>query len=290
MLAALPPLNILVSYPYFDAQVTAILDRVRAVGPVQLLVDSGAFTAWKSGKPIDLARYCAFLRGLPVAPWRYFTLDVIGDGPASMRNYETLLGRGFSPVPVFTRGEDVAMLDRYYETSDLVAIGGLVSRHNQPKPYLKFLQPHLAGRHYHALGFTALEWIKSLRPYSVDSSSWTRAGRFGLLQVYMGRGRLLSLSRKDIAKMTPHAREQVSNRLVALGYDLADFRQDASWRGVSLSRAASLAAWIWLSIDVERRLGTKLFLAGLMSSDVYAPDAYARVLRVVSRVEERKAV
>lgn len=123
-----PRLNVLVAYPYATPQV---VEQLRQCGPdLRFLLDSGAFTAWKAGKPIELDDYCRFLEALPVKPWRYFALDVIGDPHGTMRNYEAMLRRGFSPVPIFTRGEDPSVLEDYYKTSDVVGIGGLVGTAN----------------------------------------------------------------------------------------------------------------------------------------------------------------
>lgn len=271
-----PPLNILVAYPYATRVNFEILRALERIGGARWFLDSGAFTAWKSGKPIQLDDYCRFLSDLPIRPWRYITLDVIGDGEASLRNYRTMLSRGLQPVPVFTRGEDFGMLATYYETSDLVCIGGLVSRISTPKPYLKALKSRLVGRDYHILGFSSLDWIKYLRPYSVDSTSWDRASRYGILNVYMGRGRLLSLTRDELPKILGDA--ETCARIRQLGYDAFELRPRDAWRGgASLSRAISAAAWCWLSLDMEKQLGTRLFLASV-GAVAELPDAYRRAL------------
>lgn len=276
-LTALPPLSLLVAYPYVTKGVYDLMAQFAGVGGVRWLLDSGAFTAWKSGQPISLDDYCSFLRNLPVQPWRYFALDVIGDGAASARNYYEMLHRGFKPVPVFTRGESLDVLDRYYETSDLVAIGGLVSRVSDPKPYIKHLHKHLGQRAYHLLGFTALDWIKYLKPYSVDSSSWEAAARYGTLCVYMGQGRIKNLSHREVRSHLHD--ESLAARIRALGFELPDLGRESNWHGgQSLARQITTASWMWLSIDVERRLGVRLFLARAHPS-TFLPEAYARALR-----------
>ena len=79
-------LNILVAYPYMNPQV---IESLRRCGSwLRFTLDSGAFTAWKAGKPIELDDYCRFLEQLPIKPWRYFTLDVIGNPDGTLKNYE----------------------------------------------------------------------------------------------------------------------------------------------------------------------------------------------------------
>ena len=63
-------LNTLIAYPYLKPDAVEML-RARA-DQVRFVLDSGAFTAWKSGNPIALDDYCRFIEGLPIKPWRYF--------------------------------------------------------------------------------------------------------------------------------------------------------------------------------------------------------------------------
>ena len=60
-----------------------------------LLIDSGAFTAWKANESISLDDYCRFIEKLPVTPWGYFQLDVVGDPDGTIRNYDEMRRRGF---------------------------------------------------------------------------------------------------------------------------------------------------------------------------------------------------
>lgn len=280
------PLNLLIAYPYMTAGAFALLDELRQVGPVRWLLDSGAFTAWKAGTPIRLDDYCRFVEGLKHQPWRYFNLDVIGDGPASLANYERMRSRGFAPVPVFTRGEALSVLDRYYETSDVVGIGGLVSRVSDPRGYVKHLEPHLRGRKYHLLGFSQLDWLKYLRPYSVDSSSWESAARYGQLAVYMGRGRIESIDFKTYQKRLGRD-EALAARVRALGYDPTSLRHDAAWRGgQGIARQVTTVSWMAFSIDAERNLGTHVFLARSHPS-TFLPGCYARALRATGHAVDR---
>jgi len=117
------PLNLLVAFPYMKPEV---VEQIRKLRHARILVDSGAFTAWKAGKSVDLDEYCRFIEALGDLPWRYFMLDVVGDPAATMKNYEIMLNRGFNPIPIFTRGEDPSVLEDYYKTSDVVGVGGLV--------------------------------------------------------------------------------------------------------------------------------------------------------------------
>jgi hypothetical protein len=249
-------LNILVAYPYLSSQ---IVDRLRDVGPdLRLVVDSGAFTAWKAGKPINLDDYCRFLDGLQIKPWRYFTLDVVGDPHASMVNYETMLRRGYTPVPIFTRGEDPSVLDDYYKTSDVVGIGGLVQTEGN-KGFVKGIMQKVAGRRVHWLGFTNPEFIKAFRPYMVDSSSWESGALYGNVRIYLGGGRFRPITRADFITRPDVA---LMDGVRALGVDPFSLSRDDAWAGsYSVIRTLCARSAVRLSIDIERHVGTKMFMA-----------------------------
>lgn len=101
-----PRLNFLVAYPYCKPDVFEVLKNQTL--PYRFLLDSGAFTAHNAGKVITLDDYCRFIEAMPIKPWRYFQLDVVGDPEKTARNYEKMLERGFTPVPVFTHNESLS--------------------------------------------------------------------------------------------------------------------------------------------------------------------------------------
>lgn len=99
-----PKLNILIAYPYFNSKIIQELTPLIDEGHCRFLLDSGAFSCDTLGIKITVDDYCRFLDNLPVKPWRYFMLDVVGDPEKTIKNYEIMLSRGYTPIPVFTRG------------------------------------------------------------------------------------------------------------------------------------------------------------------------------------------
>lgn len=251
-----PRLNVLVAYPYMKPPVT---EGLQAIGPaLRFVLDSGAFTAWKAGKPIQLDDYCRFLEQLPIKPWRYFTLDVIGDPEGTQRNYETMLKRGFTPVPIFTRGEDPAALDEFYKTSDVVGIGGLVGTPGN-RGFVKGIMRHVGDRMVHWLGFTNLDYIKAYRPFMCDSSSWESGARYGALKLYMGNAKFLTIKKPQFQNRPA---PEVLDRIRQLGVDPYRLAKLDGWHGgPSASRTLCARSGVALSVDVERQTGTKMFLA-----------------------------
>lgn len=271
-------LNVLVAYPYASAN---ILQKLKArESTTRFVLDSGAFTAWKAGKPIALDDYCRFIERLPIKPWRYFTLDVIGDPHASMANYEAMLKRGFNPVPIFTRGEDPSVLDDYYKTSDVVGIGGLVGTPNN-RAFVNGIMRHVGSRRVHWLGFTDVEFVKRYRPYMCDASSWEAGARFAAVKLYMGGGKHITIKKADFQSRPD---PKVIARLQALGINPYSLATNKSWSGAySVNRTLCAASGVALSLDVERHTGTKMFLA------VAVESGFDLVLQQYQQQTERKA-
>ena len=54
-----------------------VLNLIRSYPGTEIMLDSGAFSAWNAGKQIDIDKYIEFIRDNNIDV--YFNLDVIGD-------------------------------------------------------------------------------------------------------------------------------------------------------------------------------------------------------------------
>lgn len=267
-------LNILVAYPYMKVNVVDKLNENQNL--IRFLLDSGAFTAWKSGQPISLDDYCRFIDSLPFKPWRYFSLDVIGDSEKSFNNYETMRKRGFSPIPIFTRGEKIEMLDEYYKTSDVVAIGGLVGT-KRNTGFLKGIMRHVGTRKVHWLGFVRHNFINFYKPYMCDASSWSHASRNGDLKVYMGRGEIKSFRRKDFVTRPTR---QTLEIFASYGITKTELADASNWKSHVWLNTLAARMWVRRSLETEQKIGTHLFLAAASTDDLdKILDGYQKELK-----------
>jgi hypothetical protein len=252
-------LNILVAYPYMKPPVIEILKNNQ--DNIRFLLDSGAFTAWKSGKPIGIDDYCKFLEQLPFKPWRYFTLDKIGDAEGSFKNYEIMLKRGFTPIPVFTRGEDVKMIDEYYKTSDVLGIGGLVGIQGN-KGFVKGIMSQIGDRKVHWLGFNPKEFIHYYKPYTCDSSSWSAAVRYAACKVYFKNGKWIQLGKKDFITRPS---SEILQIITEYGFDPKRLANKGQWKNSGTGKYAlellTCRSWSKYQIDLRNKLGVEFFLA-----------------------------
>lgn len=253
-----PLLNLLVAYPYVKPDVISLLQE--RAGEIRFLLDSGAFTAWKAGRTISVDEYCKFIESLPFTPWRYFTLDVVGDAHATKKNYDIMRERGFTPVPIFTRGEDLSIMDEYFETSDVVGIGGLVGTRGN-KGFVKGIMDKVGGRRVHWLGFTNLAFLKVYKPYMADSSSWEMGARFASCPLYMGGGRpLVSIKKASLRDQLKN--ESIVSAIEREGFVPEDLYNHENWKGgYSITRRLGARSMRRFSEDVEKNLGTYVFLA-----------------------------
>lgn len=249
-------LNLLVAFPYCSNSIINLISPRQ--NHLRFLLDSGAFTAWKLGKKITVDDYCNFIKDLPFKPWRYFNLDVIGDAQGSYRNYKKMLDKGFNPVPIFTRGEDIKMIDRYYETSDVLGIGGLVGTKGN-KGFVKGIMKIIGDRKVHWLGFTNKNFVAHYKPYMCDSSSWESGARYGTFNLYMGRGKYKTLKRNDF-KLKPSG--EVGRKLLEYDVDIKELAKEKNWRGgESVNRRLNARSAVKESLEIEKILNVKKFCA-----------------------------
>jgi len=243
---------------------------------VRLLLDSGAFSAWRSKKEVSLDAYCQYVEDTDVPIWRYFALDVVGDSDGTQRNLDAMNARDLKPIPVFTRSEDPAKLDDLYQRNDLVGIGGLVGTPKR-KGFVKAIQGHIGDRRSHWLGFTQFNFLKHFKPYSVDSTTWTDPMRYGAVPLYMGDGEQTWVYRKHFVTKPS---DKICRRLRRYGIEPGDLALEEHWtskQGAALRDIVHVNA-VALALDVEAKLGTKFFLATGPADIDELTDAHRRVM------------
>lgn len=179
--------NVLVSYGVVPSADLWRLHRQLRCGRV--MVDSGAFSAYASGKTIRLAEYAEHLDRWRGAWHHAITLDVIGDPAASARNTRSLHALGLPVLPVFTMGAALPEFDAMVADVGYVAVGGMVGvsvPHQRAR--LAMLQRRAVerGGGIHALGVANMGTLRAARPYSADASSVSSMYRFGNLLYFDG--------------------------------------------------------------------------------------------------------
>lgn len=168
----------------------------------RVIIDSGAFTAWSTGKPIapeDYADWAIGFRERWAPKMRrldFISLDVIGDQEASWRNFHRIRSMGLDVLPVVTHDAPKRDVEAALEYP-YICFGGLVPLANSRGALREWLDKVFSliverwkqtGEmpKIHLLG-VGQEWVLERYPcYSSDTSSWVRSLRFGRSDV-MGR-------------------------------------------------------------------------------------------------------
>lgn len=195
------PFSILMSYWYYKSQhvverITAALENAHASGqPVRVLVDSGAFSADSQGAPVTVTDYAGWLDDVVRPRWGRWTvgalnLDVLRDPEASYRNWRALRSNGHHTVPVTHLGDPFSVVDRYVENgADFIALGAMVGRSFTRKfRWAAHVHAHV-NRNYphvklHGLGVGSQKMVERLPWWSVDTTSFSSAYRYGRLIFY----------------------------------------------------------------------------------------------------------
>lgn len=245
--------RVLLSFAYRSS--VTFDDSLAYTSGSDILIDSGAFTAFTKGEKIDRVDYCDWLSKEARFITHAAALDVIGDWKASARNYEwqlDRLGDKVKIIPAWHLGSPLTELDRLCKVTDYVAIGGCVPFSKTPKVLMRHLiQAHKVARQHgtklHGLGITGRESMVRLPWHSVDSSSWQSGHRFGGLilsdrqgsQVSLHIGHPLTRVEQDLVRTYGGDPARVSsagfNLVKKAGVELA--RKDRTWTNMSAARA-----------------------------------------------------
>ena len=180
-------INVLVSFVYLDKW-----DNLEAKPvPAKTILDSGAYSAWKSGATIDIDK---LIEETKQSRWNEsVSLDVIGDVESSLKNALYMKKRGSPAYPVFHYGEPWKILAKYCGAFPKV---GLSCRFGETvTDSLCWLDQCFARawpHKFHSFGWVKRDMLERFPFHSADTASWNnRPCAFGrwaycgkLLSVY----------------------------------------------------------------------------------------------------------
>jgi len=139
-------------------------------------LDSGAFSAHKSGVTIDLDKYIEDCRRLMVEDDKLvevFALDVIGDARASLANTERMWEAGVEAIPTFHFGSPWSELEYIAKTYPKIALGGVVGQPLSVKDkWAGQCFARVWPKRIHGFGFGSEQSILAVPFHSVDATNW----------------------------------------------------------------------------------------------------------------------
>lgn len=216
------PPNVLVSFAY-----SKVITEFK-YKPEYFILDSGAFTAWNSGKSVDIDKYAEWalqninagtklvavnLDVIPGEAGRTSTRQERLDGmKQSLINADYLRSKNLEVMEVFHQDEPLSFLDTLLDRLPTGHILGLSPRNDvsvlKKDEWQQLVLRHLVNRYgknkipkTHGLAVTSMRLMKSFPYYSVDSSSWASAMRFGTFINEFGKSnKLEAITPKNIGE------------------------------------------------------------------------------------------
>lgn len=233
------------------------------------MLDSGAFTAWSSGKVINLSSYCDTCKRLleeysDCYDWVFVSLDVIagerGRTPSEeelnaaakqmITNYDYLRKNVHGIVkPVFHTGDPAWLLNAYAD-AEYIGIG--MSQNFTERERVAFAS--WAGRSIkaklHGLAATGYEMLRAVAWHSVDSAAWQYAASMGGINWMLPNGQLISIA---ASKESPRNKEFGAHVSTLPPAIIEAIEVKAVERGTDLNKLATIyqERWKWNVLEYE---------------------------------------
>lgn len=284
-------LPLLISYAYLRTERPENIERLLNHPFIELLLDSGAFTALNAGAEIKLDEYIEFLLRWKDKLFGYMALDKLQDPVQTDKNLRVMIEAGLRPIPVHVLGDDERRMDELFELSDWVALGGFRRPQRGPAPYsyVKKKMEWAKGRPVHWLGFTNKPMIQAFRPFSCDCSSWMAGAMYGRVAIYTGRGQWFCNTREDVFKKRLYQNQNIRRALFEYDITVADYLDERQWhngnsdndikaRDCMITKLPA-RSWVRYVVELRQRFGVRLFIACHDEQVDWLLNAYELVAR-----------
>ena len=157
---------------------------------VDLFLDSGAFTAHTKGTKIDICEYTKFAEKHAPLINVISSLDHITSWKKSLSNL-TISNLSVPTIPCFHYGEPFDLLQMYVNSFPYIALGGLIiSGYTKFIPWLdECFGKYICDKNgypkikVHGFAVTSQKIMFRYPWYSVDSSTWLRVSRMGMILI-----------------------------------------------------------------------------------------------------------
>ncbi|MGF6951891.1 hypothetical protein QF028_004396 [Neobacillus sp. B4I6] len=190
------PPRLLLSYYYFRNK--PLKDYVERLGYTpEIMLDSGAYSAFTKGKGIALTDYMNYIEENKEYIHHYFSLDVIGDSQMSYRYWQIMKEKGLNPIPVFHYKSHEMFLELYRNQTDYIGLGETVPEKDKNKvsEWVRLLSWQYPEIKFHLLGSSSRKILDHCDIYSVDSSTWFMMAINGYPKHIKGKSRASKIER-----------------------------------------------------------------------------------------------
>jgi hypothetical protein len=149
---------------------------------VKTILDSGAFSAWKSGTAVSLDELIEECKTRVPAWDEVAALDVIGSASESMYNAVVMQKAGLPVIPVFHYGEDWGYLQAYKDRfGDRIGLGGIATGvgSTEKRKWLAQCFARAYPARFHGFGVASEDLLMAYPFFSCDTASWHTGLRYG---------------------------------------------------------------------------------------------------------------
>ncbi len=163
--------HLMLSYHYKNTYSDVQMKRFRKLG-LHLFLDSGAFSAWKSGAEIKIDDYIDYIKMNRIG--KYINLDVVGDPELTYYNQKHMEKNDTQPIPVFHYGSDMKYLKQLVnEGYYYICLGGTVGqKRNNRIEFFDMCFSEFPDTYFHGLGMTDPKLAIKYPWFSIDSTTW----------------------------------------------------------------------------------------------------------------------
>jgi hypothetical protein len=207
------PVNILTSFHYFAKANIGSMAR----SGLRIIGDSGAYSAASQNTTIDRDEFYEWATKWKSDLLWVAGLDVIGDDKGTWNNWLSA-PKHLGLVPTVHYGVPGSAIDKYVEAgADLIGLGGMVPLKSEPDRLLRWclqMMRYARDKHphvrFHGWGVTHPQLVMNLPWWSVDSSGFTSAYRFGrmtLVDPSTGKKTTVAMDGRSMAAHTKLLRD-----------------------------------------------------------------------------------
>lgn len=160
------PVSLLVAVPFWPD----FVKHRHKFNVRRVMLDSGAFTAWNSGKEIGYEYWRDVARSSGAD--EIISLDAIGDAKKTRENWERALSDGLVTWPTYHQFEPVSYLRHYAANSPKMCLGGVAKGAKGKVAWFRSCMSVAYPARVHALGAASEEAVLCAPFHSSDASSW----------------------------------------------------------------------------------------------------------------------
>ena len=222
----------LCSFAYPD-HAYVYLDMADELGiSVDVMIDSGAFTAWTSDSPIILSELIEYSKGIIAKygdrhSFEFIALDVIPgtktrkateseiikgveESKDNYHIYQQELGSGYEVMPVYHSSEPVSLRDYYLKHTDYICFS-MDQKMGEKDRVAWANRNQLEDIRIHGLAATGVQMIKYIEWFSVDSAYWIMSAAMGSIFWPCSDGRIASLAMSTRSPLRKVKNSHISN-------------------------------------------------------------------------------